>query len=178
MKQTRVQPLNQTYHQLTQLLHESLLCLYAAGSLQDQIEPLQKVELTMSLYERHIAKEEAILFSILYEYEPYVTAILLHNYKLIEKQVACLRTMIASDNNEVDVAEEQNDHRLLYRFNDFLNTCMAQMKEHQSLIYPVLWRYYSDAELEQMATSFAISKPLFTYSKTTKTPSRTYSLAI
>ena len=162
MKPVRIQPLNPAYHQLSQLLHEALLSLYAIGARRDEKTSLQKAGIVLSLYERHMAKEEAILFGILHEYEPCVSTLLLTNYRIITKQINDLRKLMVVNKKSNDVEGKQESHQLLYRFNGFVNICLAQMKEHQSIVNPVLWRYYSDEELKYMSSAFTINQSVFT----------------
>ena len=166
MKPVKTQPLHPAYHQLSQLLHETLLSLYIISSEHDEKTALQKAEILLSLYERHIAKEEAILFGILYDYEPCVSAILIDDYKIIMEQINNLREMMLQNAKFRSEKAKPAGRQLLYCFNEFVNICLAQMKEHQSLINPVLWRYYSDEELTQMASAFTVSHSIFTYPKT------------
>src|SRR5207245_9512929 len=48
-------------------------------------------------------------------------------------------------------------HKLLYRFDEFVASVLQQLNEHERMINQVLWRYYSDKELVQMAASFSIT---------------------
>ena len=73
--------------------------------------------------------------------------------------------MIAAGKKSVAEQQEQTARPLLYRFNGFVNICLAQLKEHQSIINPVLWRYYSDEELNYMSAAFTISQSVSARSK-------------
>ncbi len=165
MKPRRYQPLHLVYKDLCTLLYQTGLRLQKkepkATGLQRQVAEL------LSLFEYQTANEEATLFPAIHDYEPFMEAILRDDHRKRMQYVSRLQQMMS-----VAEAVTGNTDSIIYhpsfisRFNAFAKCSIQQMSEHQAMLNPVLWRYYSDEELKCLATSVELSQPLFCKSDT------------
>jgi len=160
MKQIRLEPLNKTYQQLSTLLCKTALDIqtadYTATIAWTRL--IQEIQHTCAVFKSYAAKEEAILFPVLHNYEPALVAIL--------RDEQCNRMHYINElcrlfTDSYHATNKQKNklfsHKLLYRFDEFVATTLQQINEHERMINDVLWRYYSDKELAQMASSFNLA---------------------
>jgi len=160
MKQIRFQPLNNTYQQLNTLLCQLALNIqttdYTSPTAWARL--IEEVQHTCAVFKSHAAKEEAILLPILHNYEPALGAILrddqCNRMRYINDVCALFTSMQTATNKQ---KSKLFSHKLLYRLDEFVAATMQQIKEQESMINVVLWRYYSDKELMPMAASFNIA---------------------
>ncbi len=175
----RFRPLSQSYQQLSYFLYEAFLSLYTYDALPEEYLSLQKIVTITTLFEDQMIKEEELFFGFLYDYESFVTAILRDDYKECTKHINGLRKTIASKDETKSIA---SDDAFIYRlrdlFNKFLNCCERHMQTHESLINPVLWRYYSDEELKQMSSAFIIHSPSLVHAKVLADKQSAYDMAV
>ncbi len=163
MKKARFQPLSQVYKELSVILYNTVLILYTTDFTQPEaIETIQKTTDILSLFENQMATEEAILFRAVHDYEPFMVAILRDDYRERMQYLHQLqKVLIPGDEAGKKYKSVLFSSRLLYYFNEFMTCCINQMKNHEAMLQPVLWRYYSDKELKQIAVSIKTTGQLF-----------------
>ncbi len=160
MKQIRFQPLGQTYQKLGTLLCQAALSIqatdYTASTEWERL--IQQVKQTFTAFKSHADKEENILFPILHNFEPALVAILRDDQYERMRYLNDLSDLFDTKHAASDKHKSKLfSHKLLYRFDEFVASVLQQMNEHERMINQVLWRYYSDKELVQMAASFTIT---------------------
>jgi hypothetical protein len=159
MKQIRFQPLGQTYQKLGTLLCQTALSIQATDytAPTDWERLIQQVKQTYTAFKSHAEKEENILFPILHNFEPALSAILRNDQYERMRYLNDLSDLFSTKQAATDKHKSKLfSHKLLYRFDEFVASVLQQMNEHERMINQVLWRYYSDKELVQMAASFII----------------------
>src|SRR3982751_4636967 len=159
MKQIRFQLLGQTYQKLGTLLCQTALSIqatdYTASTEWERL--IQQVKQTFTAFKSHADNEENILLPILHNFEPALVAILRDDQYERMRYLNDLSDLFNTKHAATDKHKSKLfSHKLLYRFDEFVASVLQQMNEHERMINQVLWRYYSDKELVQMAASFTI----------------------
>ncbi len=155
MKPSRFQPLSPMFEDLRALLYKTMRTLHNTDfTTKDASFAIQNTTAVLEYFEYQTAIEEALLLSAVHDYEPMVEAILRDDHRNRIKKIQQLQQMIANAYDEGDsFATWLFSSRLIRRFNEFAISCMQQMHSHESMLTPVLWRYYSDRELKQITRS-------------------------
>lgn len=160
MKQTRLQPLSATNQQLSQLLCKTALQIqttdYTSATAWAQL--IEQIQHTYAAFKEHAAKEENILFPLLHTYEPALVAMLRDDQHYCIKYINNLCTLFSAMQHANDKQKSKLfSHKLLYRFDEFVATILQQLNEHEGMINAVLWQYFSDKELAQLAITLRIA---------------------
>jgi hypothetical protein len=168
MKQIRRQPLSATYQQLNSLLCNTALSIqttdYTATAKWARL--IQQVKKTCAIFKSYAEKEENILFPLLHSYEPALVAILRDNQRNRMHYLSAFCELFTAAQAANDKQKSKLfSHTLLYRFDEFVASVLQQLNEQERMINAVLWNYYNDKELAQIAASFSISLSVSTPEK-------------
>jgi len=160
MKQINLQPLSETYQQLSTLLCKTALNIqttdYTVPAAWTRL--IEEVQHTCAVFKNYAAKEEAILFPLLHNYEPALVAILRDEQCNLMRYINDLCVLFTGMYNATNKQKSKLfSHRLLYRFDEFAAATLQQLNENERMINAVLWRYYSNTELVQIAASLSIA---------------------
>jgi hypothetical protein len=158
MNQIRLQPLNNTYQRISTLLCSTALNIQATDYTKtaDWERLINQVNATHAAFKVRAEKEENILFPILHAYEPALVAILRDEQSKCLTYLASLSELFNSLRYATDGQKSRIfSNKLVYRFDEFVATTLQQIKEQETMINNVLWTYFSDKELVQLAASLA-----------------------
>jgi hypothetical protein len=170
MKQIRLQPLNEAYQQLSTLLCKTVLSIHTTDytAPEEWMRLIKTVRHTYAAFKMQAEKEERILFPILHNYEPALVAILYDNrcsrIRYMHDLCELFTAMQAADDNQ---KSKLYSHKLLYRLDEFIAATVQQMKEQELMVNAVLWKYYSDKELEKIAATLSVKSEIQSYKKDT-----------
>lgn len=102
----------------------------------------------VDIFEGHAAKEDHYVFAALTAYEPSVVAVFeqehVEDHALGESLQNWLTALSYAQTNS---ARRTIGHELTQAFIDFAAFNLRHMAKEEKIINPLLWRYYSDAEL-------------------------------
>jgi len=168
MKQIRLQPLTEMYQKLSTLLCKTALSLQTTDytATAKWVRLIQQVKKTCIIFKSYAEKEESILFPLLHNYEPALVAILRDNQRNRMHYLNAFCELFTAAQAANDKQKSKLfSHTLLYRFDEFVALVLQQLNEQERMINAVLWSYYNDKELAQIAASFSVALPTSTLDK-------------
>lgn len=120
---------------------------------------IDRLKIVIAIFESHAHKEDDYLFASIAEYEPAIIDAFAQEHKqdhaLCENLQKSMATFDAADAaNKLAMGEE-----IMKAFTWFMVFNLTHMAKEEQVINPVLWRYYTDAQLRQITQQIMKSVP-------------------
>jgi hypothetical protein len=142
---------NQVHKGLRSLLYETALTIQQTDFMQKEEArlALEKVTLVVELFEKHAHTEDNFLLPALAEYEPGVVTIFEEEHvKDHELSNRLLDLVFVFTHSITDETRIMTGKALSVSFVEFLVFNLNHMAKEESVINKLLWRYYTDEQLQ------------------------------
>ena len=152
---------NQIHKGLRAMLYDTALTLqqtHFADSDQSDTA-VKKVRTTVEMISAHTAHEDHFVFPAIQEYEPSLVDLFtlehLKNHTLSEKLVDLL---VAHNHAVKPEAKIETGHAVVRAFQEFMLYNLEHMSNEETVLNDILWRYYSDEEIESISRRMVRSR--------------------
>jgi hemerythrin-like domain-containing protein len=138
---------------LRALLYETALQLQQTNftDTEEAGDTVGQVKTVVSLFESHAHKEDSFVFPAIASYEPSVVATFEQEHEEDNALGENLeRWITAFDYAQAPSAKQTIGEELTKAYIQFMVFNLRHMAKEEKVINPLLWRYYSDAELHQL----------------------------
>jgi hemerythrin-like domain-containing protein len=138
---------------LRALLYETALQLQQTNFAEPEeaAEAISQVKTVVDLFESHADKEDNFVFPAITAYEPSIAAAFeqehVEDHELGE---SLTKWITAFEYAVAESARQTIGEELTKAYIQFMTFNLKHMAKEESIISPILWRYYSDAELHEI----------------------------
>ena len=158
---SRINVFNQIHKGLRAMLYDTALTLqqtHFADSDQSDAA-VKKVRTTVEMINAHTAHEDHFIFPAIQEYEPSLVDVFtmehLKNHSLSEKLVDSL---VAHNHAVKPESKIEAGQALIRAFQEFMVYNLEHMTNEETVLNEILWRYYSDEEIEAISKRIVRSR--------------------
>jgi len=158
---SRINVFNQIHKGLRAMLYDTALTLqqthFADSDRSDAA--VKKVRTTSEMINAHTAHEDHFIFPATQEYEPSLVDVFtmehLKNHTLSEKLV---NSLVAHNHAVKPESKIDTGQAIIRAFQEFMLYNLEHMSNEESVLNEILWRYYSDEEIELISKRIARSQ--------------------
>jgi len=158
---SRINVFNQIHKGLRAMLYDTALTLQQTHFADnDQADTaVKKVRTTAEMINAHTAHEDHFIFPAIQEYEPSLVDVFtmehLKNHSLSEKLVDSL---VAHNHAIKPESKIETGQAIVRAFQEFMVYNLEHMTNEESVLNEILWRYYSDEEIEAISNRIVRSR--------------------
>ena len=151
---SRINVFNQIHKGLRAMLYDTALTLQQTHFADnDQSDAAVKnVRTTAEMINAHTAHEDHFIFPAIQEYEPSLVDVFtmehLKNHSLSEKLVDSL---VAHNHAIKPESKIETGQAIIRAFQEFMVYNLEHMTNEETVLNEILWRYYSDEEIESIS---------------------------
>jgi len=151
---SRINVFSQIHKGLRAMLYDTALTLQQTHFADDDqsVAAIKKVRTTVEMINAHTAHEDHFIFPAIQEYEPSLVDVFtmehLKNHSLSEKLVDSL---VAHNHAISPDSKIETGQAIIRAFQEFMVYNLEHMSNEESVLNEVLWRYYSDEEIESIS---------------------------
>ena len=153
----RVSVFEQIHSVIKVILRETALSLEQIGAATpEELRTMaQNIEELVLLNQDYIAKQEQHLHPCLFEYEPSVVDIFKHENKAtLANALELVRVLEKVSAATEPTLKREAGYKLDRLFTQFLSHQLELMRKKESILNPILWRYYSREYLQSLQEEF------------------------
>jgi hemerythrin-like domain-containing protein len=151
---SRINIFNQVHKGLRAMLYDTALTLqqtyFADGDQSDAA--VKKVRTTADMVNAHTAHEDHFIFPAIRDYEPSLVDVFtmehLKNDSLSEK---LLDSLVAHNHAIKPESKTETGQAIIRAFQEFMVYNLQHMSNEESVLNEILWRYYSDEEIDAIS---------------------------
>jgi hypothetical protein len=158
---SRINIFNQIHKGLRAMLYDTALTLqqtHFADSDQSDAG-VKKVRTTTEMINAHTAHEDHFIFPAIQEYEPSLVDVFtmehLKNHSLSEK---LLDSLVAHNHAVKAESKIEAGQAIIRAFQEFMVYNLEHMSNEENVLNEILWRYYSDEEIEAISKRIVRSR--------------------
>ena len=158
---SRINVFNQIHKGLRAMLYDTALTLqqtHFADSDQSDAA-VKKVRTTVEMINAHTAHEDHFIFPAIQAYEPSLVDVFtmehLKNHSLSDKLVDSL---VMHNHAVKSESKIETGQALIRAFQEFMVYNLEHMTNEETILNEILWRYYSDEEIEAISKRIVRSR--------------------
>ena len=150
---SRINVFNQIHKGLRAMLYDTALTLQQThfADSDQSVAAIKKVRTTAEMINAHTAHEDHFIFPAIQEYEPSLVDVFtmehLKNHSLAEKLVDSL---VAHNHAVQPESKIETGQAIIRAFQEFMVYNLEHMSNEENVLNEILWRYYSDEEIESI----------------------------
>ena len=158
---SRFNVFNQIHKGLRAMLYDTALTLQQTHFAdRDQSDAaVKKVRTTVEMINAHTTHEDHFIFPAIQEYEPSLVDLFtldhLKNHALSEKMTHLL---VAHNHAIRPESKIETGQAIIRGFQEFMVYNLEHMSNEESVLNEILWRYYSDGEIESISKRIVRSR--------------------
>ncbi len=157
---TRYNIFNQVHKALKAMLYESSLILQQTNfaDTEEAETALEKVKQVVDMFDSHAAHEDEFILPVIGKYEPSVVDAFDQEHEKDHALTEKLRGLLVAYRHALKTeVKTETGQAILNAFIEFMIFNLEHMAKEETVLNKILWRYYTDAEIQVLSQKIVSS---------------------